>query len=180
VPETLSTCLTEADLDFYANEFKRTGFRGGLNWYRNIDRLGTDAISQRSQDSPTFALHSRRARQRNHDLSARFRQLRGNYAGLEKEGFVAGWVTTTVRYLRGGGLKSAGCGELHVRGGFLSVRGDIRNNQKPQPAKTVLPNKHSMDTLVVFLATFDVLIWGYNAVIIAGTIGSIISGGIVI
>jgi hypothetical protein len=117
VPETLSTCLTEADLDFYANEFKRTGFRGGLNWYRNIDRLGTDAISQRSQDSPTFALHSRRARQRNHDLSARFRQLRGNYAGLEKEGFVAGWVTTTVRYLRGGGLKSAGCGELHVRGG---------------------------------------------------------------
>jgi pimeloyl-ACP methyl ester carboxylesterase len=30
--------LTEADLDFYATEFARTGFRGGLNWYRNIDR----------------------------------------------------------------------------------------------------------------------------------------------
>jgi len=30
--------LTEADLDFYAAEFTRTGFRGGLNWYRNIDR----------------------------------------------------------------------------------------------------------------------------------------------
>jgi pimeloyl-ACP methyl ester carboxylesterase len=30
--------LTEADIDFYASEFKRTGFRGGLNWYRNIDR----------------------------------------------------------------------------------------------------------------------------------------------
>src|SRR5947209_4594352 len=28
--------LTEADLDFYAAEFRRTGFRGGLNWYRNI------------------------------------------------------------------------------------------------------------------------------------------------
>ena len=39
VPETLPTWLTEADLDFYANEFKRTGFRGGLNWYRNIDRI---------------------------------------------------------------------------------------------------------------------------------------------
>jgi pimeloyl-ACP methyl ester carboxylesterase len=37
VPETLSAWLTEADLDFYAQEFKRTGFRGGLNWYRNID-----------------------------------------------------------------------------------------------------------------------------------------------
>jgi len=30
--------LTEADVDFYASEFTRTGFRGGLNWYRNIDR----------------------------------------------------------------------------------------------------------------------------------------------
>jgi len=30
--------LTEADIDFYAGEFARTGFRGGLNWYRNIDR----------------------------------------------------------------------------------------------------------------------------------------------
>jgi pimeloyl-ACP methyl ester carboxylesterase len=30
--------LTEADIDFYAAEFMRTGFRGGLNYYRNIDR----------------------------------------------------------------------------------------------------------------------------------------------
>src|SRR5256714_1432208 len=37
-PETLPAWLTEADLDFYAAEFQRTGFRGGLNWYRNFDR----------------------------------------------------------------------------------------------------------------------------------------------
>jgi pimeloyl-ACP methyl ester carboxylesterase len=37
-PEALPPWLTEADIDFYASEFKRTGFRGGLNWYRNIDR----------------------------------------------------------------------------------------------------------------------------------------------
>jgi pimeloyl-ACP methyl ester carboxylesterase len=30
--------LGAADLDFYAGEFARAGFRGGLNWYRNIDR----------------------------------------------------------------------------------------------------------------------------------------------
>jgi pimeloyl-ACP methyl ester carboxylesterase len=30
--------LSEADLDFYAGEFARSGFRGGLNWYRNMDR----------------------------------------------------------------------------------------------------------------------------------------------
>ncbi len=37
-PEALPSWLTEADVDFYAAEFARTGFRGGLNWYRNIDR----------------------------------------------------------------------------------------------------------------------------------------------
>lgn len=37
-PATLPAWVTEADVDFYAGEFERTGFRGGLNWYRNIDR----------------------------------------------------------------------------------------------------------------------------------------------
>jgi len=37
-PASLPHWLTEADVDFYVSEFARTGFRGGLNWYRNIDR----------------------------------------------------------------------------------------------------------------------------------------------
>jgi pimeloyl-ACP methyl ester carboxylesterase len=37
-PAMLPSWLSEADVDFYAGEFKRAGFRGGLNWYRNIDR----------------------------------------------------------------------------------------------------------------------------------------------
>jgi pimeloyl-ACP methyl ester carboxylesterase len=37
-PTLLPSWLTEVDLAFYVNEFMRTGFRGGLNWYRNIDR----------------------------------------------------------------------------------------------------------------------------------------------
>ncbi len=37
-PTALPAWLSEADLDFYAKEFARTGFAGGLNWYRNIDR----------------------------------------------------------------------------------------------------------------------------------------------
>lgn len=36
--DKLPSWLTEEDVDYFANEFKRTGFRGGLNWYRNIDR----------------------------------------------------------------------------------------------------------------------------------------------
>jgi pimeloyl-ACP methyl ester carboxylesterase len=35
---TLPNWLTEADIDFHVREFERTGFRGGLNYYRNIDR----------------------------------------------------------------------------------------------------------------------------------------------
>lgn len=37
-PETLPTWLTEQDIGEYAAEFSRTGFRGGLNWYRNLTR----------------------------------------------------------------------------------------------------------------------------------------------
>jgi len=37
-PEKLPAWISDADIDFYAGEFSRTGFRGGLNWYRNIDR----------------------------------------------------------------------------------------------------------------------------------------------
>lgn len=37
-PEPLPNWLTEADVDYFAGEFRRTGFRGGLNWYRNINR----------------------------------------------------------------------------------------------------------------------------------------------
>jgi epoxide hydrolase A/B len=34
----LPSWVSEADIDFYAAEFARAGFRGGLNWYRNLDR----------------------------------------------------------------------------------------------------------------------------------------------
>ena len=37
-PATLPPWLSEADVDFYGAELKRSGFRGALNYYRNIDR----------------------------------------------------------------------------------------------------------------------------------------------
>jgi len=37
-PAALPPWLSEADVDFYAASFKRSGFRGALNYYRNIDR----------------------------------------------------------------------------------------------------------------------------------------------
>lgn len=37
-PIGLPGWLSEADLDYYIGEFRRSGFRGGLNYYRNFDR----------------------------------------------------------------------------------------------------------------------------------------------
>ena len=37
-PDALPDWLSQEDLDVYVAEFERTGFRGGLNWYRNSDR----------------------------------------------------------------------------------------------------------------------------------------------
>lgn len=38
IPDELPDWLTEADLDVYEHAFRKSGFRGGLNWYRNMDR----------------------------------------------------------------------------------------------------------------------------------------------
>ncbi|MGI9145491.1 MAG: alpha/beta fold hydrolase [Chloroflexota bacterium] len=38
VPDRLPDWIQETDVDFFVGEFERTGFAGGLNWYRNIDR----------------------------------------------------------------------------------------------------------------------------------------------
>jgi pimeloyl-ACP methyl ester carboxylesterase len=37
-PDGLPDWLTQADLDHYSSTFARTGYTGGLNWYRNFDR----------------------------------------------------------------------------------------------------------------------------------------------
>jgi pimeloyl-ACP methyl ester carboxylesterase len=37
-PEQIPPWLSEDELDHYVGEFNRTGFTGGLNWYRNLDR----------------------------------------------------------------------------------------------------------------------------------------------
>jgi pimeloyl-ACP methyl ester carboxylesterase len=41
-PEGPLAWLSEADLDHYTGEFTRAGFRGGLNWYRNLRRNWED------------------------------------------------------------------------------------------------------------------------------------------
>jgi len=49
----LPNWLGSDDLDYFATEFTRTGFTGGLNWYRNMDRNW--ALTERVS-SPTIAV----------------------------------------------------------------------------------------------------------------------------
>jgi pimeloyl-ACP methyl ester carboxylesterase len=58
VPSRLPDWISEADLDYFTSEFERTGFVGGLNWYRNFDRNWelTAAFSGAKVTQPTLFL----------------------------------------------------------------------------------------------------------------------------
>ena len=38
MPAELPAWLSQEDLDYHVSQFKKNGFRGGVNWYRNIER----------------------------------------------------------------------------------------------------------------------------------------------
>ncbi len=48
--------MSDADLQLYVDEFTRTGFTGGLNWYRNIDRSWRllERVDGRTIDQPAL------------------------------------------------------------------------------------------------------------------------------
>ncbi len=94
-PATLPAWLGEADVDFYAGEFKRTGFRGGLNWYRNIDRNWELMASFAGAKIAVPALYMAGDR----DLVVAFRGMDQVIAGLRH----------TVPHLRGT-IMLPGCG----------------------------------------------------------------------
>lgn len=48
-PQAMPAWLSEADLDFYAGEFQRSGFGGPLSYYHNIDNSWADLADQADQ-----------------------------------------------------------------------------------------------------------------------------------
>ena len=54
--DQLPPWLSGADLDYFVEEFTRTGFTGGLNWYRNFDRNWerTEDLAGRKVDIPAL------------------------------------------------------------------------------------------------------------------------------
>ena len=55
-PATLPSWLTEEDLDYYVAQYEQSGFRGPLNWYRNIDRNAdlTPQLEHAKIEQPAF------------------------------------------------------------------------------------------------------------------------------
>jgi pimeloyl-ACP methyl ester carboxylesterase len=86
--------LSEGELDVYVEAFERTGFTGGLNWYRNIDRNWelTEAFAERRVEQPALFLTGER------DPVRRFmpaEAMRGWVTDLRREVVVPGaghWV----------------------------------------------------------------------------------------
>jgi len=56
IPEELPGWLTQADVDFYVEEFERSGITGGLNRYRNVDRDWEDLAAFRGKPIDVSAL----------------------------------------------------------------------------------------------------------------------------
>ena len=86
--------LSEQELDVYVEAFERTGFTGGLNWYRNIDRNWelTASVADRRVEQPALFLTGER------DPVRRFmpaEAMRGWVTDLREEILVPGaghWV----------------------------------------------------------------------------------------
>lgn len=55
-PDHLPDWLSQDELDHYVAEFARTGFTGGLNWYRNLDRNWelTEHLADATVDVPSL------------------------------------------------------------------------------------------------------------------------------
>ncbi len=56
--DALPVWLSRDDLAYYTGEFKRAGFRGGLNWYRNVDRNAALFAPWRGQPIQVPALYT--------------------------------------------------------------------------------------------------------------------------
>ncbi len=66
-PETMPAWFTDADVDFYAGEFERSGFGGPLSFYHNIDNDWHDLADQAGKPlTPPAAVHRRTVRRRHH------------------------------------------------------------------------------------------------------------------
>jgi pimeloyl-ACP methyl ester carboxylesterase len=111
-PQSRPSWLSEDELTVYIEAFERTGFTGGLNWYRNIDRNWelTAAVAERRIEQPALFLTGERDAVRSFMPAE---AMRGWVTDLREEVVVPGaghWVqqqepeavnAVLLRFLRG-------------------------------------------------------------------------------
>ncbi len=77
VPAALPAWLTEQDLQTYVRAFEASGFRGGLNWYRNADRNWRDSadLASATVSQPALFITGSRDPARNPGAIERIREV---------------------------------------------------------------------------------------------------------
>jgi pimeloyl-ACP methyl ester carboxylesterase len=93
-PQSRPSWISEEELAVYVEVFERTGFTGGLNWYRNIDRNWelTAAVAHRRIEQPAMFLTGERDAVRSFMAAE---SMRGWVTDLREEVVVPGaghWV----------------------------------------------------------------------------------------
>ena len=79
--EELPDWLTEADLDYFVDAYRKRGFRGPLNWYRNLDRnweLGAPFQGRRIEQPALFVSGDRDLTRGNPGFAEAMRQVATN------------------------------------------------------------------------------------------------------
>ena len=99
LPATLPEWLTPEDLDYYVEQYRRTGFGPSVNWYRNIPRLHalTPQLEGARIPQPTWFMMGERDGVR-HFLPPE--GMDANYADLRGKEFVPGaghWLPLEAR-----------------------------------------------------------------------------------
>jgi pimeloyl-ACP methyl ester carboxylesterase len=76
-PDTLPQWLSENDVQTYVGAFEATGFTGGLNWYRNVDRNWrlTEDLKDANVSQPAFFVTGSRDPARNPAAMERLRNV---------------------------------------------------------------------------------------------------------
>ena len=77
VPLALPPWLSEADLAVYVEAFERSGFRGGLNWYRNVARNWerSSDLAEAKISQPALFITGSRDPARNPEAIKRLREV---------------------------------------------------------------------------------------------------------
>src|SRR5262249_5163592 len=96
-PQHLPAWLTQEDLDYYVAQYQQSGFRGPLNWYRNIDRNAelTPQLENAKIEQPSFFIAGKKDIVLSYGGGGLVEQMDRRGGGMRRQGVIDGaghWV----------------------------------------------------------------------------------------